>query len=127
MKSSRHSILLVALAVIVSLGSLLKVVADARSSSAQAPGQSLNIARHADEPFGIVDIKVGDRSLRKNISVKYRNGDENSVVIASDDSILDRRTDFVTLTDIIISSVTESLPPPALCPAGSPLPRRPFI
>ena len=37
----------------------------------------MDIARHADEPFGIVDIKVGDRSLRKNISVKYRNGDEN--------------------------------------------------
>ena len=77
MKSSRLSILMITLAVTISLGLLLKVVAESSRSSAQDVGQSLDIARHADEPFGIVDIKVGDRSLRKNISVKYRNGDEN--------------------------------------------------
>jgi len=77
MKSSRLSILLITLAVTIFLGLLLKLGAESSKSSAQDVGQSLDIARHADEPFGIVDLKVGDRSLRKNISVKYRNGDEN--------------------------------------------------
>ncbi len=77
MKTPRLSTLLLTLAVAICLGSILKLAGDLSRSSAQDVGQSLDIARYADEPFGFVDVKVGDRSLKDKISVNFRGGDQD--------------------------------------------------
>jgi hypothetical protein len=75
MEKSRLIILVVAL-IAVATGLLAGFADDARKSSAQGADKFLDIARYANEPLELVDLKVSEQSVRSKIKVKYRSGDE---------------------------------------------------
>jgi hypothetical protein len=72
MKHSRSSILLVTLVGLVAAGLLFSLIGHARKSAAQDDEKSLNIERYPDEPLELVDLKIGQNSVKNGIKSKFK-------------------------------------------------------
>lgn len=74
MKISRPSIsiLFVTLLAFVATGFAFDPIGHAAKSSDQVVEKSLDIERYPDEPLELVDLKVGDQSVKNKIGVKRR-------------------------------------------------------
>src|SRR5713101_2629188 len=59
-------------AVIIGAGWLVNSIGQARKSAAQDVEKSLDIERFPDEPLKLVELKIGDDSIKSAIKVKSR-------------------------------------------------------
>lgn len=80
MKHPRSSILLVSLVGVVAAGLLFSLIGHARKSAAQDAEKSLNISRYPDEPLELVDLKIGQNSVKNGIKSKIKNNRSQSVL-----------------------------------------------
>ena len=80
MKHSRASILLVTLVGVVAAGLLFGYIGHARKSAAQDAEKSLNIERYRNEPFELVDLKIGQNSVKSGIKSKVKNSRSQPVL-----------------------------------------------
>jgi hypothetical protein len=72
MKLSRLGILILALTVVVFVGLLFGSHGLAKKSPAQDPEKSLDIERYPDEPLEIVDLRIGEKSIKGEVKSKNR-------------------------------------------------------
>src|SRR5437870_7455349 len=73
MKHSRLGFLSLTLAaVVVGSGWLVNSISHAGKSSTQDAEKSLDIERFPDEPLKLVELKIGDNSIKSGIKVKSR-------------------------------------------------------
>ncbi len=73
MKYFRLGFLVVTLiAVVTGMGLIWRSIGQASQNSEK----SLDIERHGNEPFEFVDLKVSGKSLKGNVKVKFRRGDD---------------------------------------------------
>jgi hypothetical protein len=75
MNPPRLKTLFVALVVLVT-GLLVYSLGHASRSTAQDAEKSLDIERYPNEPLELVDLKIGDQSVKNKIAVKVRKGEE---------------------------------------------------
>jgi hypothetical protein len=74
MKNSRLALLMITLLALVVNGFAFDTAGHARASSQDAE-KSLEIERHANEPFKLVEFKVGEQPIEDKIAIKYRRND----------------------------------------------------
>lgn len=72
MKHSRSSILLVSLVGVVAAGLLFSLIGPTRKSSAQDAEKLLTIERYPDEPLELVDLNIGQTSVKSGIKRKFK-------------------------------------------------------
>jgi hypothetical protein len=72
MKTSRMRTLLAVLVLILPTVILSGIIGHARKLLVQDAEKSLDIERYPNEPLELVDIKVGEKSLKDNIKIKSR-------------------------------------------------------
>lgn len=77
MKHSRASTLFL---ILVSVVLVFTYIGHAHKSNAQDPEKSLNIARYPDEPLELVDLKIGQNSVKSGIKSKVKNNRSQSVL-----------------------------------------------
>ena len=70
MKHSRLRTLLVTLAIVLVAESLFDSIAQTRELPAQDTDKSLDIGRYSKEPVELVDLKVGEQSIKDKIATK---------------------------------------------------------
>src|SRR2546429_636927 len=58
------------------MGVLIGVLVYSLGHASQDTEKSLDIERHGSEPLELIDLKVGDQSVRPKIKVKFRRGDD---------------------------------------------------
>lgn len=75
-RSRATSSFLIILGVGLLTGLLFHSIGDAHRPSAQDTEKSLDIRRHANEPLELIDLKLGQRSIKNLITVSRRNGDD---------------------------------------------------
>jgi hypothetical protein len=75
MNSPRLNTLFVGLVVLVT-GLLVYPLGTASKSPAQDAEKSLDIERYPDEPLELVDLKIGDQSVKHKIAIKRRRDSE---------------------------------------------------
>lgn len=80
MKHPHSRILLVSLVAVVAAGLLFSLIGHARKSAAQDAEKSLNISRYPDEPLELVDLKMGQTSVKGGIKSKVKDRRSQSVV-----------------------------------------------
>ncbi len=64
------------LIVVVGLGLLFYSIGFAGKSEAQGAEKSLDIERHGNEPLKLVDLRISGKSLKDDVKVKLRRGDD---------------------------------------------------
>jgi hypothetical protein len=72
MTRSKLSIPIIALVVVVAAGLLFGAVGRAGKSAAQDAEKSLDIERYPNEPLELVDLKIGQNSVKKSIKFKSK-------------------------------------------------------
>lgn len=72
MNHSRLSIVILSALVAVSAGLALDSIGNAHMSSVQDVEKSLDIERYPNEPLELVEIKVGEKSLKHDIKFKFK-------------------------------------------------------